>query len=174
MSSRCAKLHRDCKAINVQPFVLTRSYPMLCSGRIFPVTVVQCQEAWSPAGSRSQVIQSTDYIDPASSIIHFRYTGERPRKLGKFKPSRPMAAVFKLQSLMRNLSSEIHRRRRLILSEPLYLGLQYPAVSPIIHLQSSDHCSGEDISVVLAGKVEPVDLFIVPPLVEGGCCLVVF
>jgi hypothetical protein len=28
-------------------------------------------------------LDPTDYIDPASSIINFRYTGERSRKLGK-------------------------------------------------------------------------------------------
>ena len=44
----------------------------------------------------------------------------------------------------------------------------------ITYLQSSDHCCSKNICVVLAGEVEPVHLLVVPPLVEGGRCLVVF
>ena len=131
---RCAKVDRDGKAKVFNRLVSTEIFIPCCVLTEFFQLLVQCQEAWSPAGSRSQVIQSTDYIDPASSIINFRYTGERPRKLGKFKPSGPMAAVFKLQTLMRNPCTEIHRRRRLILSKPLYLRLGHPAVKSINHL----------------------------------------
>ena len=172
----CKALQREldqCALLALQ-FYQLRFYPVLCSVRIFLVT-----------GSMSRGLESSWIQNPGDPVnwLHWSSIRHHPLSLHRRKASqseedqtifRPIAADCKLQSLMINPGSGIHWRRRLILLEPLYLRLLYPAVDYIIHLQSSDHCCSEDIGVVLAGKIESIDLFVIPPLVEGGRCLVVF
>ena len=44
----------------------------------------------------------------------------------------------------------------------------------LTYLQRSKHGCGENFRIIFARKIETINLFVVPPLVERGRCLVVF